>query len=61
MLDIYSLIAQRRCTQVSPVVVQEGGCCPIHQSESVLRRLIPLNGINAVRAVVVARDNYGPD
>lgn len=45
---------------VSPVVIHKGGFCSIHQSESVLRGLVPLDGINSVGAVVVAGDDNTP-
>lgn len=42
---------------VSPVVFHKGGFRAIHQSEGVFWWFVPLNGINAVGAVVVAGDD----
>ena len=44
-----------------PVVVYEGGGGAISECEGVLGSLIPLNIVNAVRAVVVARNNNATD
>lgn len=41
----------------SPVVFHKGGLCAIHQSEGVFGGVVPINGINAVGAVVVAGDD----
>ena len=42
---------------VSPVVLHKGGFCAIHQRECVFWWLVPLDGIDAVSAVVVAGDD----
>lgn len=56
MLPCSGLVSPQ-CTGGPPVVVQKGGFSTIHQSDSVFWRLIPLNCINAVCAVVVTGDD----
>lgn len=46
---------------VSPVVLHKGGFGAIHQGEDVFGWLVPLNGVNAVGAVVVAGDDDAAD
>lgn len=44
-----------------PVIVYEGDVGAISKCEDVLGRLGPLHIVNAVRVVVVARDDDAPD
>lgn len=44
-----------------PVIVYEGDVGAIGECEDVLRRLVPLDVIDAVRVVVVAGDDDAPD
>ena len=46
---------------VVPVVVYEGGGGAVSECEDVFRSLFPLNVIDAVRAVVVARNDDATD